>query len=172
MEMIKKGQTATEYLIILAVVIVIALVVASLLGGFPGIGANVGANANKGYWATTDIAVSGMSVSPNGSGILKIRNQLPENIKITSIETFSGPTITLATQYGVDSTAVEPTLAPGDEYTFPFNGSDGYDLVNASVDLVPGDAAMAYLRINYTDSLDATKTFFGSKPMETTVSTT
>jgi hypothetical protein len=36
--MIKKAQTATEYIVIVAVVIVIAVVVASILGEFPGIG--------------------------------------------------------------------------------------------------------------------------------------
>ena len=35
----KHAQTATEYLIILAVVIIIALIVVGVLGGIPGIGA-------------------------------------------------------------------------------------------------------------------------------------
>lgn len=34
----KKGQTATEYLIILAVVIIIALIVVGVMGGIPGLG--------------------------------------------------------------------------------------------------------------------------------------
>ena len=39
-----KSQTATEYLIILAVVIVVGLIVVSILGGVPGIGGGAGAN--------------------------------------------------------------------------------------------------------------------------------
>jgi hypothetical protein len=38
MKMFKKAQTATEYLIILAVVIIIALIVVAVMGGIPGIG--------------------------------------------------------------------------------------------------------------------------------------
>ena len=42
---IKKSQTATEYLIILAVVIVIALIVVSVMGGIPSIGGGASNNA-------------------------------------------------------------------------------------------------------------------------------
>ena len=37
----KKGQTATEYMIILAVIIVIALIVVGVMGGFPQLGTNI-----------------------------------------------------------------------------------------------------------------------------------
>ena len=54
----KKAHTATEYLIILAVVIVIALIVVGVLGGITGIGGGANENtARKGDRATQRLLV-------------------------------------------------------------------------------------------------------------------
>ena len=163
MKMTKKAQTATEYLIILAVVIVIALVVASLLGEFPGLGGNIGSNSNKGYWVTTDIAVTKIRVSANEGGVLKLSNNFPETITITSVEMVDDDTATNV--YGVASDG-DKILSTGDDFTFTFPAGN-----MTSIDLSAGDTYSAYVRINYTDSIGATYSFIGSKPITTTVAT-
>ena len=62
----KKSQTATEYLIILSIVIVIALVVISVLGGIPSIG--IGASKNTAllkYQSTVPVAITKWNVVNN-----------------------------------------------------------------------------------------------------------
>jgi hypothetical protein len=78
------AQTATEYLIILAVVIVIALIVISVMGGIPGIGKSGQDKAEKAFWATADIAIPAYANSQNNNMTVKIRNNLQEGITITT----------------------------------------------------------------------------------------
>ncbi|MFT4312078.1 MAG: class III signal peptide-containing protein, partial [Candidatus Woesearchaeota archaeon] len=54
----KKGQTATEYLVITAVVIIIAVIVISSLGGIPSIGGGVSEQAARAELASMDIGVT------------------------------------------------------------------------------------------------------------------
>ncbi len=53
----RKAQGATEYLIILAVVIIIGLIVVGAMGGIPGIGAAGKSRSSASYWATADVAI-------------------------------------------------------------------------------------------------------------------
>ena len=48
-----KGQGATEYLVLLAVVLIVALVSVALLGFFPGMAGDTQATQSKTYWAST-----------------------------------------------------------------------------------------------------------------------
>jgi uncharacterized protein (UPF0333 family) len=51
----KRGQGATEYLVILAIVIIIALIVVAAMGGIPGIGSGAKDKASASFWQTADI---------------------------------------------------------------------------------------------------------------------
>lgn len=80
----KLAQTATEYLVILAVVIVIALIIVSIMGGIPGIGKNGQDKAEQVFWKTADIAISSYS-NTNSSGMdIRMTNGLREGIWIDS----------------------------------------------------------------------------------------
>jgi hypothetical protein len=57
-----KSQTATEYLILLAVVIVVALVVVNAMGGFPGIGSDTSKKVSDVKLANDVVGVSGFSI--------------------------------------------------------------------------------------------------------------
>jgi len=59
----KKAQGATEYLIILAIVIIIALIVVGAMGGIPGIGTGAKSRASASFWQTSDIAIPSYAVS-------------------------------------------------------------------------------------------------------------
>ena len=46
----KKGQGASEYLILLAVVLIVSMVAIALLGGFMGLGTSATETEGKQYW--------------------------------------------------------------------------------------------------------------------------
>jgi len=107
---LKKSQTATEYLIILAVVIVVSLIVVGIMGGIPGIGKSLGRKASSSYWKSADIAIDSYSNSAGGSVTLNVRNNLDSAINIISFEVASVNLTTLG------------TLSPGQSTTLSGSG--------------------------------------------------
>lgn len=79
-----KAQTATEYLIILAVVIVISLITIGVLGGIPSIGGNTEKKTRLSYLKSLPIGITEYKVGCSGTSIY-LRNNLQETIQITSI---------------------------------------------------------------------------------------
>ena len=64
-----KGQGATEYLVLLAVVLIIALVSIALLGFFPGIASDAKITQSKSYWSSqTPFAIVENAVTGGASG--------------------------------------------------------------------------------------------------------
>ncbi|HLD19094.1 MAG TPA: hypothetical protein VJB90_03730, partial [Candidatus Nanoarchaeia archaeon] len=82
----RKAQGATEYLIILAVVVVIALILISVLGGIPGIGGGAGSRTSDAYWANQDIAIVSKAISASGADTVVVKNNLKNSI---TLNTFS-----------------------------------------------------------------------------------
>jgi hypothetical protein len=81
----KKAQTATEYLIILAVVVIIALIVVAVMGGIPGIGRGAGSRASASYWATQDVAISSFGISAASDDSITIKNNMRNSIILHDI---------------------------------------------------------------------------------------
>jgi len=79
----KKAQSSTEYLIVLAVVIVIALVVVGVLGGFPALNNQAEERSSIGYWQTSDIAITQVSDSARQ---LTLRNNLQNTVNLGTVE--------------------------------------------------------------------------------------
>ena len=107
MNAVKKGQTATEYLIILAVVIVISLVVVGVLGGIPGIGASAAARSSAAYWKTQDVAITDYAVSASGADTIIVKNNLRNTITLND-----------AVVNSIDLESGSPTLGPGASKTY------------------------------------------------------
>lgn len=82
---IKKAQTATEYLIILAVVIIISLIVVGVLGGVPGIGKGAATRASAAYWRSADVAITDFAISASGSDTVIIKNNLRNTITVNDL---------------------------------------------------------------------------------------
>lgn len=80
-----KGQTATEYLIILAVVIIIALIVIGVLGRIPSLGGGASSGAVSGYWSTAKIAVPNHAVTPDGNVTITLVNNMQGTIRIDNV---------------------------------------------------------------------------------------
>ncbi|MBI2549322.1 class III signal peptide-containing protein [Candidatus Woesearchaeota archaeon] len=105
--MMKKAQTATEYLIILAVVIIIALIVVGVMGGIPGIGSSAGSRASAAYWETADIAIPQYAAFKIAEDFnVTIKNNLRNSVTITAF-----------TVGGNTQTCASTSLAPGQSTT-------------------------------------------------------
>ncbi len=103
----KRGQTSTEYLIILAVVVIIALIVVGILSGFPSIGRGTSAKASAAYWASAPIGILSYDLSDTAaSNSLIIMNNLPVEIMITLIRIG-----------GVNDNIADTTFQPGEKKT-------------------------------------------------------
>ncbi len=126
----KRGQTATEYLIILFVVIVIALVVVVAMGQFPGIGEQTGQRGSAAYWSAQDIGIASYAFADDG-GRLVLNNNQRNAVAVTNV------TIGVASS---DDTPI--TLGPG--------GSQTVDL-GAGNDCPPGQTYSFDVSIEYTD---------------------
>jgi uncharacterized protein (UPF0333 family) len=155
----KKAQTATEYMIILAVVIIIALIVVGVLGGIPGLGTGAGGRASASYWATAPIGITSYAAAANATGTytpvkLLIKNNNNEPIIITSINmSTTGQTIpasqlspTTATTLGVGAEKYwSGTIAP----------TSGISLCNAV-----GDSWISNIRIVYQSQVSGATFIF------------
>jgi hypothetical protein len=71
-----KGQGATEYLVLLAVVLIIALVAISLLGFFPSMAADAKITQSSTYWRgeASPVAILDSSFHTDGVGKLVVTN--------------------------------------------------------------------------------------------------
>jgi len=103
----KKAQGATEYLIILAIVIVIALIVIGVIGGIPGIGTGASARASASFWASQDVAITDFAISEAGTDTIIIKNNLKNAIDVSVVSVNS-----------VDVEAGTSTLGPGGSKTY------------------------------------------------------
>jgi hypothetical protein len=80
----RRSQAATEYLIILAIVIVIALTVVGTLGGIPGIGGGAGSNVDRAQLASLTVGILNYKQDSH-STLLEFRNNNPSSIQINSM---------------------------------------------------------------------------------------
>lgn len=115
----KNGQTATEYLVILAVAIIIALIVIGVLGGILGIGGNSKNNAADIYWQSSDLGVVGFNIRAGtlGNDSIKIRNNLVSDILVYNV--------TLDVFSISNHTKLNITILSGNIREFSFSEIDG-----------------------------------------------
>jgi len=92
-----RGQGATEYLVLLAVVLIVALVSVALLGFFPEMASDAQITQSKAYWASMQpIAVSGEDArsavstgSTNTYAYIRLKNNGAYPIRITKVHSGS-----------------------------------------------------------------------------------
>ena len=123
-----RGQGATEYLVLLAVVLVIALAAIALLGFFPGMAGDAQVTQSEMYWkSATPIAVFDASTKyySDGSGSLScvnilIRNTGSHTIKISKILGGNANITNYRDDPGgfVTHSLTDIQLAPGEETCF------------------------------------------------------
>ncbi len=143
----KKGQGATEYLVILAVVLIVALVVIALLGFFPGVGGAARESQSASFWAGAQpFSITSFKVS-NTSVQLVMDNRLSEKLTLTDI-TFDGDSL---------SNLSNATFKGGEERTI--SGTLGTTCGN------PGDGFEYNVVITYNQGGISGKQQFGDKPL-------
>jgi len=161
-----KAQGATEYLVLLAVVLIVALVSVALLGFFPGMASDAQMTQSKTYWSSASpIAIVEASAEDSsadtGPGFcapyLKIRNTGAYPITITKI---------LAGTYSMDSYCHSSGgvvalissayyMAPGEERFFGtsiMGGSTRFDYFYASGGYASGSNIVSGLASQCTNS--------------------
>jgi len=119
-----KGQGATEYLVLLAVVLIVALVSVALLGFFPGMASDAQASQSKAYWsgmqpiAITDVIAKAYSASAT-MPYMRLRNNGAYPIRITKVLGTGSQSIS---QFWDDSAVQNISdyfyMAPGEEKYF------------------------------------------------------
>jgi len=154
-----KAQAATEYLIILAVVVIIALIVIGVMGGFPGMTRGISERDSAAYWSGADVGIIRYNIvasGGSGSSTLVLRNNKNFQISVSRI-TIGGQTLS-----GTNTTPNLPqTIPPG--ATLALNASaTNLNCGSANV----GSGYSMNVQIVYTDpQYGNTYTFTGEKPL-------
>ncbi len=145
----RKGQGATEYLVLLAVVLIIALVAIALLGFFPALSGDARITQSDSYWRGTARPIQIKDHAQSGDTLkLVMFNSEAEAISVNSItvdnSTYSATNLTFAGGEqisGVNVTGL-PICTAGSGLTYEYKVS-----------------------INYTTSNDLVKTETGTKTL-------
>lgn len=157
----KIAQTATEYLIILAVVIIIALIVVGVLGGIPGIGGSSSSNVASAYWQTSTIGVDGykMSASTGVSDSIILKNNNAVDIDIVNVTV--GTTLVYNGTGNGDITILKGRTKTIDNASYTLETGDFVTCASA------GDAFSAAVTVIYVDKkTDAQYTFVSEQNLE------
>jgi len=122
-----KAQGATEYLVLLAVVLIVALVSVALLGFFPGMASDAQETQSKTYWlsaspiAIVEMTTAGATNTPTDRSLpyLRLRNTGAYRITVTKICGNNGD---CATQTAIGDLDDMVKIAPGEEYYIGVGG--------------------------------------------------
>ncbi|MGM5485490.1 MAG: hypothetical protein ACQEP1_06495 [Nanobdellota archaeon] len=124
----RKAQTATEYMLILAIVIIIALIVAGILGQFPVMGGSAQNRGSAAYWKSAEIGIvsHSISMSEENGVYIEFQNNRANDIEITNVKIGEeeildvSESLTLNTGESKSETGGNGSAlcsAPGDSYT-------------------------------------------------------
>lgn len=104
----RRGQAATEYLIILSVVVIIALIVVGVLRGFASSSSgDIENTRQKLEWQSKDVVLEAYTIYANGHGVFLVQNRLDYPIKIIQVSLGQSTS-------GIEK---EDIIAPGSKYT-------------------------------------------------------
>ncbi len=153
----KLAQTATEYLIILAVVIIIALIVVGVLGGIPGLGGDIGGGTGTLFWTTQEVGVS-MVLSAGGSHALSLQNNRQNAIVVQNF-----------TVDGSDNVLLQDVVIQAGETRNLVNGThfNGSVLTGLGICTTGGDSYAVQISTDYEDRVnDASHTMAPNRNYE------
>ena len=110
-----KGQGATEYLVLLAVVLIIALVSIALLGFFPGMASDAKITQSASYWRgeARPFAILEHAVSTTGIATIVV-----QNVDASGTMTIKG----FAVGNNISTTGLSTSIAPGEVKTMTVSG--------------------------------------------------
>jgi len=151
------GQGATEYLVLLAVVLIVALVSIALLGFFPGLASDSRETQSAVYWkssrpfAILETGVFRSDRTPFPRIILVLQN-------IDATGTFTINNITLSTSAGEDVLRDVGSISPGETKSVRVP-------ILQPISNAVGTEYEFNVRISYTSAYGTVNTQYGSKPI-------
>ncbi len=121
-----RAQGATEYLVLLAVVLIVALVSVALLGFFPGMASDAQLTQSQAYWSTMQpISISETAGAyyyynsmPVTAGYFRIRNTGAYPIRLTKLLGAEGVSLPQFHDGSIYHNMTEIYLGPGEEACF------------------------------------------------------
>jgi len=100
-----RGQGATEYLVLLAVVLIVALVSVALLGFFPGMASDARITQSQSYWRGQAKPFAIMDAGVTSSvGTFAVQNMEATGLTLTTFAVGNGTNSTLNTVFGAGET--------------------------------------------------------------------
>ncbi len=156
----RKAQTSTEYLIILAVVIVIALVAINTLGGFPSIGANSVKKISELKLQTDTIGIESYSIGANSS-LFKIKNNYFDTITVTEFRVNQQSNLTCNSSNTVPSLPIVLNVGQSMIINCSIVNSSSYTITTKQTPVIG---------ISYTDNLGATRSAGNAPSYNLTIS--
>jgi len=118
-----RGQAATEYLIILAVVVIIALIVVGVLGAFPAISGSVTRQQSEAYWQNAEMGILSNYRISGSTAEVTVKNNKGFAVQLTGIafdgEGNMGSPVLLSpgSQANVDVTGIPPCTT-GQQFSY------------------------------------------------------
>jgi len=142
----KKGQGASEYLVLLAVVLIVSMVAIALLGGFSNLGSSAVETESKQYWTgSVRPFIAPEYTQQNSTFYVTLKNIEPNRLMLTSISLGSDSyEANVSFNGGATKTLTFPVSVQCNETSYDFFE---YDVV-----------------INYTSTNDIEKSQRGTKP--------
>lgn len=152
-----KGQGATEYLVLLAVVLIIALVSIALLGFFPGLATDAQITQSAAYWRSEvrPYAIIDSSAQSSNGNVNNVTLVL-QNVDASG--TFTLTNLSISTPTGSGSFNTSTSFAPGEIKNIELN------LTTASPP-VAGEVYELTVNITYISPNSVTNTEFGTKTL-------
>ena len=152
----KKGQGASEYLVLLAVVLIVGMVALALLSGFTQTGGEAKTKESKQYWiSTSPFSVSDMA-QQNSSFYITLTNTLPDRLIINNV--------TLSDKNGNSTTYSPPdgvSFRGGQQRTLNFTSPRACDAV--SYDYFEYDVVITYSTFDINNKVQrGAKTLVGA----------
>ncbi len=123
--MVMRAQGATEYLVLLAVVLIVALVSVALLGFFPGMASDAQITQSRAYWqGASPISITEWDAKYYSATIttpyLRVRNSGAYPIRITKVLGAGGQSISQVIISALSNISDYYYLAPGEEKYFAY----------------------------------------------------
>ena len=120
----QKGQGATEYLVLLAVVLIVAMVAIALLGFFPGLSYDAKKSESDSYWRGARPFQVAEHSQTNNTLTMVIRNVDSNQLKLTNISVAGGDFVNYSANLNVSGTPPGPYIGSGETKVVILNASN------------------------------------------------
>ena len=138
-EKIKKGQAATEYLLMLSILLIIILASIMMFTNIPSIVSQLASSGHRDFWYYADIGIRSHTLYSDGTLVLNIKNNKAAPITIEKVwlntEDYNVDIKLEPGERKIIKLNINKRFTPGEPYTFKI-GFD-YSLLNEHFEFKP-----------------------------------